>query len=340
MTSPDYGQHRAVDTWTVTRILCPVVVGRDNELAALDNAIEAARAGCGGVMVVAGPPGIGKSRLAAQASATARQRGMKVFIGRCVPAEIPVPYRPIAEALSESKEDEAFLENSASGGVQRTLSYVLPWHPRPSQERQAEASPIVVAAAVLGAMRTAAQSSGAVLIIEDLQWADPETRHAIEYLADHANSAAVLCLCTLRDDADTAATDLVGRLDSRRAAEVLSLKPLTPKQVVEMGATALGVAHIPPSVEQLLDESADGVPLLVEELLPAQRRAAHWCVPPAGGRLPPRLGDSSRTASPQPSRHACSHSDPTAAGCSAPRRCSDEASTGSWPRSQPASMSR
>src|SRR5205823_10082706 len=74
------------------------MVGREAELAALERRLAAAFRGEGGVVLLAGEPGIGKTRLAAEACALARQRGVRVLIGRCE-EQGTAPYQPVAEAL-------------------------------------------------------------------------------------------------------------------------------------------------------------------------------------------------------------------------------------------------
>ncbi len=68
----------------MVQVLCPVVVGRDAELEAIDAALATAMAGHGGCLVITGEPGIGKSRLARELSGRATGRGIRVVAGRAV----------------------------------------------------------------------------------------------------------------------------------------------------------------------------------------------------------------------------------------------------------------
>ncbi|MBV8527924.1 MAG: AAA family ATPase [Candidatus Dormibacteraeota bacterium] len=223
------------------RILCPTVVARQTELERIDHALDETAASRGGLLVVAGPAGVGKSRLLTEAAAAARGRAMVVLRGRCVPTAVAAPYRPIAEALIAE--------------------------PPPALTGGAAESPVVVAESVLGSLQRAAASRGCVLCIEDIQWSDAETLHALEYLADHARSARVLVLCSLRDDAPTAARDALARLDARRAVDLIALAPLSTAAVAEMIARSLGAGALDPAVVELVAERAEGLPFLVEEVL-------------------------------------------------------------------------
>ncbi|MGZ4613906.1 MAG: ATP-binding protein [Kineosporiaceae bacterium] len=81
---------------------CPVVVGRDAEMAALRSALDAAEQGHGALVMLAGTAGMGKSRLLRELLDTARDQGDFVFSGRAVPSASSTPFRPLAEALLQA----------------------------------------------------------------------------------------------------------------------------------------------------------------------------------------------------------------------------------------------
>ena len=74
-------------------------VGRDSELAEVVDGLDDAFAGSGRLCLIAGEPGIGKSRLAEELSAHARARGARVLVGRCWEAGGAPAYWPWIEAL-------------------------------------------------------------------------------------------------------------------------------------------------------------------------------------------------------------------------------------------------
>src|SRR5258706_4885801 len=80
-------------------MLCPILVSRGAELHALSAALRRAREGAGGVLILAGDAGVGKSRLAREVSAQAASQGFDVLAGRATESIVPVPFRPITEAL-------------------------------------------------------------------------------------------------------------------------------------------------------------------------------------------------------------------------------------------------
>ncbi|GAB3874887.1 hypothetical protein GCM10029964_017630 [Kibdelosporangium lantanae] len=76
-----------------------LVIGRDREVVELTRAIDAARASRGGAVFLVGEPGIGKSRLAAEAAGLAFAAGVRVLRGRGSTIGPTVPFRPLTEAL-------------------------------------------------------------------------------------------------------------------------------------------------------------------------------------------------------------------------------------------------
>jgi len=78
----------------------PPFVGRERELAVLNERLDAAARGEGGVVFISGEPGIGESRLLAEFAAHARKQGWLVLFGRAYDTEGMPPYLPFVEAIS------------------------------------------------------------------------------------------------------------------------------------------------------------------------------------------------------------------------------------------------
>ena len=74
-------------TAPTARTLCPVLVGRDRELAALRDALAAATRGEGGMVLLAGEAGIGKTRLGSELADWARETGSTALQGGCAATE-------------------------------------------------------------------------------------------------------------------------------------------------------------------------------------------------------------------------------------------------------------
>src|SRR5690349_10761597 len=84
------------------RLVSPIVVGREAELATVLGALDGALAGQTTKLLIAGEAGVGKSRLVGEAMRAADARGMRILRGACVNIGASgVPYGPIVEVLRE-----------------------------------------------------------------------------------------------------------------------------------------------------------------------------------------------------------------------------------------------
>ncbi|MGZ4768509.1 MAG: AAA family ATPase, partial [Ilumatobacteraceae bacterium] len=84
----------------MTPIVCPSIVGRDDEWTLLVQCLDDAATRRGGLVALMGEVGIGKTRLVGDLAAVARERGMSVLVGRAVDSGTAVPFRALFEALS------------------------------------------------------------------------------------------------------------------------------------------------------------------------------------------------------------------------------------------------
>lgn len=243
------------------------LVGRVRERALLGNALAAAGGGRGGMVFLAGEAGIGKSRLARALADDAAAAGFAVLWGRAVQAEIPAAYRPLAEALSAAVRDGTGPDKETLGPFRDTLGRLVPeW--RPNSPVAFDDSLLAVAEAVLRFLVAGARGRGALLVLDDLHWADPETITIVEYLADNLVSSHVLCVATLRDDGRSPGLDLARALHGRRVASLVVVPPLEAGDVSALVASCLRTDVAPPEAVSLAAR-ADGVPFMVEELLAA-----------------------------------------------------------------------
>ncbi len=90
---------------TIPGMRCPVVVGRDEELAALAEIFSRTAGGGGACVVVTGEAGVGKTRLVTAAVTWARAQGQVVLAGRSTPTDRVSPLRPLGEALLDGLRD-------------------------------------------------------------------------------------------------------------------------------------------------------------------------------------------------------------------------------------------
>src|SRR5579864_6029287 len=83
----------------IEQVVCPVLVGREEELSALEDALLTAARGEGRVVVLSGDAGLGKTRLATELRRRAESLGAAVLWGGCSEADLALPYLPFLEAI-------------------------------------------------------------------------------------------------------------------------------------------------------------------------------------------------------------------------------------------------
>jgi len=263
-------------------MLCPVLIGRGAELGVLTAALDGAASGRGGAVFITGDAGIGKSRLTRDVAYTASARDFQVLTGRGTQSAVPVPYRPIAEALLGAAR--AGLRPSAPGlaDYRPALGALVPEWSQPDSS-EAYISPVVIGEALLRIL-TSSGGRGGMLVLEDVHWADPETLAVVEYLIDNLAGTNVLCVVTLRDGGPCEALDLLRSAADRRVATRVEVPRLTPDAVREMTAKCLDVPQVPAPVTALLAD-CDGLPFAVEEILAAAVSSGALARDEAGWRV-------------------------------------------------------
>ena len=247
-------------------MLCPVLVGRDAELDGLRRALDAAARGAGGLVLLAGEPGIGKSRLVRELAALAADGGAVVLPGRAVATGGSSPYRPWTEVLLEATRRHPLAADPALTPWLPALRPILPASVTGGAIGDGPEQPDAVRAEAVRRVLHAVPRRGAVVVVlEDLHWADPDSLAVLEYLADHVAAEQLLCVATLRTEPRSAALELAQRLRGRPGVTSLTLDRLEPSAVGAMVQACL------PSADEAtvarVARVADGVPFLVEEVL-------------------------------------------------------------------------
>ncbi len=172
----------------------PEFVGREAELAVLRGALAAAVDGRGGGVLIAGEPGVGKTRLLGRLIEDAA--GFRVLQGRAYETEGLAPYLPLAEAIAGLTRDE-YLD--AAAGKEALLALVSPELRRGLNAVPADgASRYEVFEAVAGFFVELGKTSPLLLCLDDLHWTDGGTLLLLRHLLRRVQDAPVLVLGTYR----------------------------------------------------------------------------------------------------------------------------------------------
>jgi DNA-binding SARP family transcriptional activator len=246
------------------------IVGRAAELAQLELALAGAVDGHGTTALVAGPAGIGKTRVAGELARRARARGATVLTGRCIDVVgAAMPYLPLIEALRPLRD------TSALDGLPE-LARLLPGAGAPPEapERAAGEAQLRLFGSVLTVLDRLAAGGPLVLVLEDLQWADGSTLDLVAFLARAIGGGRILLLATWRQEAvrpDEGLHRLVAGLRSGGAAMTVELGPLSRAEIATLLARRAG-APVPPELADAVCARAAGNPFFAQELLAAALR--------------------------------------------------------------------
>ena len=226
----------------------------------LTGAIEAAKCGRGEVMLLTGEAGVGKTRLLIETQQVAEVRDVLVLKGRAI--ESGGAYRPLLEAFARASAP--FADRKELAGVRPILARVLPGWVSDQDVLAPMADPAAVLAEALILLLRAMAAGGAVLLIDDVHWADEDTISVLSYLADSVEQLPLALIMTARTE--PLPPDCLERLSAVPSMRQLSLRRLTPSEVGE----ALRAQELPALAPETFDQlvtAVDGLPLVLDEFV-------------------------------------------------------------------------
>ncbi|HKT40362.1 MAG TPA: AAA family ATPase, partial [Ktedonobacterales bacterium] len=218
------------------------IVTREAELRQIGDALDATLRGAAKIVFLAGEPGVGKTRLAQEASIAAQARGYLVVTGRCQEPYQTMPYYPFVEALLAAVTNAA---PAIREELPRSWPEVQRLLPGAAQDR--DASGVYRRAeeqqrlfwSVTRFFQALALEQPIALLLDDLHWADDASLGLLRHLAQHTRASRVFMLCAYRD------TDLSRRHPLRRIIHDLTRERLADRLAVtrlsQAGTAALVV---------------------------------------------------------------------------------------------------
>ena len=283
------GKSEPVDAWRlldveaeaagVARRMDSPLVGREAELDALLAELERAVAdrACR-IVTIVGEPGVGKSRLAAELIATAGGDAL-VLEGRCLPYGNGITYWPLVEVVRDVDLD-AVLGGVPDGATahERILEAVGRAEPRSRSDE--------LYWAIRRLLETLARERPVVLVLDDIQWAEPAFLDLVEYLAGWSRDAPILVCCMARPD--------LAELRPAWAGTTIQLTPLPREHARTLLENLSG--PLDPEAADAVGRATGGNPLFLEEML--RMLIEDGVLVERGGRL-----DRSRPST----RSACRH---------------------------------
>jgi class 3 adenylate cyclase/tetratricopeptide (TPR) repeat protein len=252
-----------------------VFVGRDAEMATLRSGLIAALSGTGGLLLIGGEPGVGKTTLVQQLIREAEQRGALAVFGRCYESEGAVPYSPFVEMLEQAlaimppelvrddlKDDAPEIARMVPELRRRFADIGEPLELPPEQQRRYFFN------AVGSFVARASMRFPLMLVMDDVHWADEPTLLLMEHMAALMPELRVFGVGTYRDVELDVARPLAAtleRLVRARTVDRLSVKRFDPGAVALMLDALAGKAP-PESIVGAIFEETEGNPFFVEEV--------------------------------------------------------------------------
>ena len=256
------------------RLVTPPIRGRAGELKVIGALVTALLQGRGGVLVIEGPPGIGKSRLLTEVMALADKGGVRTLFGEAFEYQQAVPFFSLFMATLRADPPVGDADALRRLGASADLRY---W----------------VVHDLADAIHAAAAQTPLVIVLEDIHWADNSTLSALRSLATARLDVPVLWVLTARTGAGGPAVQETVSVLQRANATFLRVAAMSPNAVAGMVQDAVR-ANADESLLNLAAK-AHGNPFLVSELVGGLDEEGRLNV--SGGRavasghaLPRRLG--------------------------------------------------
>jgi tetratricopeptide (TPR) repeat protein len=252
------------------------LVGYERELSALEDVLEEALAGRGALALVAGEPGVGKSRLADELGTVAQARGAQVVWGRCRSGGGAPAYWPWIQVLRTLVADrDPLTVRTELGSAAADLVQLLPelrdlfpdLDAAPSPDAEDARFRLFDAAAIF--LARAASKRPLVVVLDDLHSADRSTLALLEFAAPALLGSPLLVVGTYRDtdaDLDRPLRDSLSELTRTTDCLQLVLTGLSAEDTAHFVEVSAGVAPMP-RLAAALHETSAGNPLFVSELV-------------------------------------------------------------------------
>ena len=253
------------------------LVGRAAELTQLREHWDQAQQARGHLVLLSGEPGVGKTRLAQELIAHARQSGATILRGGCYEYEATTPYLPLVEALREWVHGQGIEQLRAKLGttaaemaklapeIESKLGTLVPNAPlSPGEER------LRLFDNVGRLLQSLAADCGLLVFVDDIHWADRGTLSLLHYVLRHLRNDRVLVLATYREvelDRTHPLAAVLVDWNRERLATRVALGRLSQADTGALIAMLFGQETVSDEFVDALYRETEGNPFFLEEVV-------------------------------------------------------------------------
>jgi predicted ATPase len=242
------------------------LVGRRWEMSAVEGLLDRAIEGHGAVVGVAGPPGIGKSRLVRELAAMARDRDVEVFTAFCESHTSQIPFHAVTRLLRAAFGVEGLDTQAASDGLRGRITEADPEDLLLFDDLLGIADPDTALPKIdpdarrrrLSALvntASLARETPAVYVVEDAHWIDEVSEYMLAEFVAVVPQTPSLVLVTYRPEYE-------GALARVHGAQTIALAPLSDSETTALVSRLLGSDPSVGALGQKVAQSAAGNPSL------------------------------------------------------------------------------
>ncbi|MEV8021854.1 AAA family ATPase [Streptomyces sp. NPDC086554] len=245
-------------------------VGRDSEVHQVLEAARRACAGHGGVVLISGEAGIGKTTLVRALEPELAGLGMQVCRGAADLLETALPFSAIGDCLDRGRRSAAARQQAAVAEQGRTGPGDRAGPPVMGDE-------MALLQQVIAVVEDLCEDGAIALVLDDAQWADPQSLLCLQRISRLVEQLPLLVLLAIRSGESTPQLDQLTARLSQRGAATITLRPLSEHDVEKLLTQLTGAAAAGPALRRLAADAA-GNPFYVAELVEALNAAGRLTI--------------------------------------------------------------
>jgi DNA-binding CsgD family transcriptional regulator/tetratricopeptide (TPR) repeat protein len=277
----------------VASVSSPIIVGRDEELARIERALNDAASGRPQILFVSGEAGIGKSRLVREAIDRGRALGSLILHGSCLDiGQGWLPYLPVVEALRGLARDLTpehldYVLGAGRADLAKLLPALAAEEVGASPPAEANEPSLGERARLferfIGLLGRMGETAPTLAVLEDVHWIDPATRDLLTFLVHNLTVEPVVAVMTVRTDELGKGHPVLAWLAelSRAPGAVRIDLPRLDRSAVTRQLEAIAGTTVDDAIMRRVWMRSEGNPLFAEELLSAELNVVVPARPPS-----------------------------------------------------------